>query len=610
LEDAIPLRFVHPLVRHAVHADMAEPTRALLHASAANRLREAGEAVDTVASHLLLAPPAGDPTVVAALLGAAEGAMARGAPASAVEYLRRALREPPDEAEREEISRGLGDALLRADDAEGIEVLASILDRSTDPDERAEIAAWMIVALAGRGRVEEAHDLYLGALEELGKHEGHTGVLIKGFALMLPMVGLEEIPAGAVIAADDAGFDNRTIAGRVLLEGSALLTAYGLGTIERARELAELSILDRRTAITDAEAGYPRHRTVLTLTLADRQDLVEDAAEEMTQASRRRGSINGVAYGHAIRSLCLALDGELQEAVASAELAVELAGQTDQLANLENWTSMLAMILIHRGELGRVAELLSAPPLAGDLGGGIPAANLLIRRGELHLASGRATEARDAFLAAGDRVAWLPRANPEVLPWRIGLAEAEMTLGNEEGAREIAEEGVERAVEAGGRRGIGIALRVRGKVLGDLEVLGAAVETLAATRARLQHAIALVELGAALRRANRRSDAREPLREGLELAHRCGAAPLEDRARTELEATGARPRSAVRSGVDALTPSELRAARMAADGMTNREIAQALFVTAKTVETHLRHAYQKLGIEGRGGLAEVLAPRA
>jgi DNA-binding CsgD family transcriptional regulator len=165
-------------------------------------------------------------------------------------------------------------------------------------------------------------------------------------------------------------------------------------------------------------------------------------------------------------------------------------------------------------------------------------------------------------------------------------------------------------VEAGGRRGIGIALRVRGKVLGDLEVLGAAVETLAATRARLQHAIALVELGAALRRANRRSDAREPLREGLELAHRCGAAPLEDRARTELEATGARPRSAVRSGVDALTPSELRAARMAADGMTNREIAQALFVTAKTVETHLRHAYQKLGIEGRGGLAEVLAPRA
>jgi DNA-binding NarL/FixJ family response regulator len=139
-----------------------------------------------------------------------------------------------------------------------------------------------------------------------------------------------------------------------------------------------------------------------------------------------------------------------------------------------------------------------------------------------------------------------------------------------------------------------------------IELLGEATEILGGTRARLQHAEALLEYGAALRRANFRKDAREPLREALELAHRCGAVALEERARTELAATGARPRKAVFTGVESLTPSELRVARMAAEGMTNREIAQALTVTAKTVETHMRHVFQKLDVERRTELAGAL----
>jgi DNA-binding CsgD family transcriptional regulator len=158
-------------------------------------------------------------------------------------------------------------------------------------------------------------------------------------------------------------------------------------------------------------------------------------------------------------------------------------------------------------------------------------------------------------------------------------------------------------------RGIGVTLRVQGEVTGGaegIELLRDSAEILAGTRARLQHAHALAQLGAALRRANRRKDARVPLREALELAHRCGAGPLEEVVRTELAATGARPRRAVFTGVESLTPSELRIARMAADGMTNREIAQALTVTAKTVETHLRHVYQKLDVARRTELADTL----
>jgi DNA-binding CsgD family transcriptional regulator len=129
---------------------------------------------------------------------------------------------------------------------------------------------------------------------------------------------------------------------------------------------------------------------------------------------------------------------------------------------------------------------------------------------------------------------------------------------------------------------------------------------LARSGAALEHSRALVDFGSALRRAGRRTEARVPLREGLELAIRCGAERLAERARDELLATGAHPRRDRLSGPEALTPSERRVARMAAEGRSNPEIAQALFLTRRTVETHLTHAYRKLGIGSREELAAAL----
>jgi DNA-binding NarL/FixJ family response regulator len=139
-----------------------------------------------------------------------------------------------------------------------------------------------------------------------------------------------------------------------------------------------------------------------------------------------------------------------------------------------------------------------------------------------------------------------------------------------------------------------------------LKLLAASVEVLNGSGARVEHARSLVELGAALRRNGRRAEARELLAQGTELADSCGATALTDRALDELRATGARPRRMARSGINALTPSELRVARLAADGMTNRDIAQALFVTVRTVEVHLTHCYQKLGISSRDELHDAL----
>jgi DNA-binding CsgD family transcriptional regulator len=158
---------------------------------------------------------------------------------------------------------------------------------------------------------------------------------------------------------------------------------------------------------------------------------------------------------------------------------------------------------------------------------------------------------------------------------------------------------------------IGVALRSCGLLSPDREegiaLLSQAVDELARSPSELELARAQTELGAALRRGNHRADARGPLREGLELAHRCGASALAERAHRELLATGARPRRLVRSGLDALTPSGRRVAEMAAAEKTNREIAQALFVTTNTVATHLSHAYQKLDLDSRAQLQNALA---
>ena len=121
--------------------------------------------------------------------------------------------------------------------------------------------------------------------------------------------------------------------------------------------------------------------------------------------------------------------------------------------------------------------------------------------------------------------------------------------------------------------------------------------------AQLEHTRALVDLGAALRRANRRVDARPPLRHALELADRHGMRRLARRARGELLAAGGRPRRTALSGIDALTPTEHRVTALAALGHSNRDIAQQLYVTRRTVETHLTHAYQKLDITTRHELA-------
>lgn len=606
LSDTQPVGFVHPLVRAAVLSEIPKPRRAADHARAA-RLLSADDAVaDAVAAHLLLAEPGGDEWVVAALRSAAAEALNRGAPAAAVSYLRRALREPPPKSDRLAVSRELGGALLRADEPEGIEVLRAVRSALDDPLERASIAAELSVSLAWRRSAGEGVALVEDSLEEVGS-DPELGLLLRAHLLLQTLSGLERVPPGAM-PKREAWPDGDSQAGRSVLRLLSFLYAFGLGRIEHVLELAARAGADLGLYAEDAGAGQPANFVFLAQALADRGDLTLEPIAVAIEAGERRGAVAAVAGGYGIRACCLYLDGDLEGAQADIETALRLT-PSGLLVPQSSWLSGAMKVAVARGEVSAAQELLDDLWRGRAPGSGIPGAFLLVARGELRAASGRHAEARHDFIAAGERVGWLPYANPEVIGWRTGLALAEDALGNAEEARRLATEAVRLAREAGGKRGIGLTLRVLGTVAQGEEGIGVlrdAAEILSRTRARLQHAEALVELGAALRRTNRRKEAREPLREGLDLAHRSGAAVLEERARTELTASGARPRKAVLSGLESLTPSELRVARMAAEGMTNREIARSLFVTAKTVETHLRHVYQKLGVARRTELSAVL----
>jgi DNA-binding CsgD family transcriptional regulator len=294
---------------------------------------------------------------------------------------------------------------------------------------------------------------------------------------------------------------------------------------------------------------------------------------------------------------------------ADERAAVELSQQHGLRFPLLWAQAFLADALLERGQIaaaGQVADALEpyeewVDSLAALAGQAFDA------RGRVRLAQGRRDEGIADLALSGERHEAIGVRNPNLTHWRSRLA---LALGRESAeARELVETELARAREAQCSRAIGVALRARGILDGTedgIATLREAVAVLEATPARLEHARALASLGAALRREGHRAEAREPLRGALDLADRLGAVRVAEEARLELAATGARPRRRRLSGPESLTPTEHRVAEMAATGMSNREIAQALFVSRKTVEMHLGHAYGKLDIHSREELPVAL----
>jgi DNA-binding CsgD family transcriptional regulator len=308
--------------------------------------------------------------------------------------------------------------------------------------------------------------------------------------------------------------------------------------------------------------------------------------------------------------------GDLTAAEADARALLETPELSAPLLHRLLATGVLVDALVERGEFDEAERALA--PLAVDVEGtSLTAAVVRHARGRLRLAERRFGEALDDILAAGEIATRMRASSPSYLPWRSDAALAQLALGEEDAARRLSDEELQLARAFGAPRALGVALRAAGQVADDRRgepLLREATEVLDSPDTRLEQARALVDLGALLRRNNHRVEAREPLRKALDAAHRAGATPLADLAETELRATGARPRRVLLTGLEALTASERRIAELAAEGLTNREIAQNLFITARTVEGHLTHVFHKLDVNARTELPAALkrtaTPRA
>ena len=267
--------------------------------------------------------------------------------------------------------------------------------------------------------------------------------------------------------------------------------------------------------------------------------------------------------------------------------------------------------LVELDELDAAEAALGTAGCLGELPAGSMSTLLLLEsRARLRLAQHRPVEAHGDLVTAAD---WWRRfriRSPAMAAWRVVDVEALLALGESGAAQALAREQVELAAVAGVPEPHGAGLRALARTVGNSEavpLLEQAVDILDSSPARLEHTRALVDLGAALRRSNQRAAAREPLRQALDLSERGGMRALEARARRELLATGARPRRSAVTGVESLTPAERQVATLAAQGLGNREIAQELYVTRRTVETHLTHVFTKLGLSGRSELGGIQA---
>jgi ATP/maltotriose-dependent transcriptional regulator MalT len=340
-----------------------------------------------------------------------------------------------------------------------------------------------------------------------------------------------------------------------------------------------------------------------------------DEAVAMSDASlvraHQRGSIFSFRLAKMVRSQAFVFRGDLADAEADARDALEASVAWGTSPRFSGRTgAILVDALLEQGKLDDAAAVLRNLEWGESIPEEAPVYLVRASRARLRMERGDLARGLAETLDAGRRLEGVGGRNPAYMAWRSQAVLALLGLGERGEARRLAGEELELARTWGAPRALGAALRVAGLSEGGSEgraLLEEAVGVLADSPAKLEHAKARTELGAVCRRANARADAREHLRRGVELATICGAAPLAARAEAELLATGARPRRIALSGVRSLTPSERRVAEMAAEGPTNREIAQALFVTAKTVEVHLSSVYRKLGISSRSQLAAALA---
>ncbi len=601
-----PLRFAHPLIASTLHNDIGSFARARLHGRAAELLRREGATVDRVAMHLVHAPAGAQAGVVELLRAAARLARNRGEPAAAATLLERALAEPPAEEIRGGVELELADALATAGSPGALPHFERALEQLADPRDRARACLAMARTLHHATDFAQAAELADRGREQLDEsdplREHLLGTWIGAAMLHHPLLEQLRARVAPLVDAIDGGW--RPSDPTLLAQLAAWITGRD-GPAEVVGRLAEAAF-EADPLVDGDPRGAALGFATATLVYIDELETAESHLTEAIEASRQRGAVIAGSIAHHFRAYVHYHRGRLGQAASDAERSLEI--YRDGWADSPWSTPILAQVQLELGDLAAAAETVSLGESSNPQL--VERALLLEARSRLLLCQGDPGAALDAALAAGEvSEHTYDTASSRMFDWVRLAAQATHAAGRRERASELAEEAMRRARRGGSARQIGAALTTAGAIQGGeegLAMLTEATRRLQASPSRLELVHAQLQLGAALRRAGRRGEARDLLYRVLEEADRQGARPVAGRAREELRSLGLRPRRAARSGVSALTPSEQRVAALAAGGLSTREVAAELYLSTKTVENHLTRIYRKLEISGRGGLPAAL----
>lgn len=610
LAEGAELSFAHPVLRTAIYEALVPAEREQAHLDAATLLSDQCRPAEQVAAHLLAVERPLGPWTVAVLREAAAHALAVGDVAIAERYLGRALLEPLDAGERGDILATLGHAQVLVMAPAAVETLQEAIAVTARPAVAVQASLDLAVMLLFSGRIEPFVAVLTAAEQALGDADpglaerlsagllGSTQISIDAARLLAPRIDALRDPGGVAV----------TLADRVSLINLAWHGSVVCRPVDELRDFLHRAISSAAFLTDPQDALVSPMMACAPMIVTEMYDQVDALLSGDLETARFRGSAFNAAAALSLRSWVGVRRGNLADAETDAREALDLieaVGFPSFHTSIAQAT-LIACALETGGDLAPWAPILDGPAPPPEL---IPNSVIMFERAAALAARGDLEDALAALMVCG-APDWVG-GNPALISWRSSAALILAQLGREDEAIALADDELARARAYGAARTLGIALRTRGRLAGagpEAEpLLEEAVTVLASSDASLEHARALVELGALVRRTGERTRSRELLRKGHDLAVRCGATVLAETARQELAASGQRVATPGLSGAQALTPSERRVARMAADGLRNREIAQSLFVTEKTVETHLSRAYDKLDIRSRGKLAKALA---
>ena len=610
LTTGLRVDFVHPVVRSAVYEQIPPRRRERLHEHAAALMQARNAGSELVAGHLLRVPPAADSARVDVLRAAGREAGARGAADAAVRYLRRALAEPPPLPERGATLHELGLAEAADRQRENFEQhLRQAIATTEDAVTRSEIALDLGRAVASCGEFRGSVQIFYEALDGIADPEDRVAVELE--AEMLAMAFHEftcttlaashwqrrfrQLETGAVLAP-------ATLAPLVVALAAARPPA--VDAIALAERLFDAGGVDAPNSVLVGAVG---NGLIYAGALSRAVVLYGDSID----AAARRGNRLTVAWQSTMRAKASLRLGNVRSAEADARLALDLFEVGSGEPGIAWCLAHLLDALLVRGALDEAQNLLEPSAEAAAAGGAtLPVALLRTSLAYFHLARGQALSALREARAAG-RLVSATISNPYCCDWRSAAARALSALGRGDEARALAEDELADARRYAVREAEGSALRTLGLVSTGsegTELLLESVRVLEQAEGRLEHARSVLEYGASLRRSGLRTQAAGVLREALDESARMGASALADRAHEELVAAGGRPRRDRRTltGPESLTAGEDRVARLAAAGLSNREIAQRQFVTVKAVQWHLRNVYRKLELTSRQELSGAL----